>query len=308
MKISRRKLGRTGLDVACIGLGTWAMGGDEWGPSEDPESIEVIRHAVALGVDVIDTADVYGAGHSEELIREAVGDMESVRIVSKVGWDIYSDPSAAGGAGQNFEPHYIEHALRESLRRLGRRTVDVYLLHDPSLDVIQDGSAFDFLKRFKSEGLIGAAGISVGSEEEALAAIRAGAQVVELPFNAVRSWAAGRTFAAAEREGVGIVAREPLERGLLSGKYTRSSTFRAGDHRRDKGESWIHKAEPAIERVSRLGKDLGVTSAQVALAFVLAHPAVSVVIPGARDRGQLEQNLGAASIAFGPDQMAKLAS
>lgn len=306
MTIPRRGLGATGLDVAPIGLGTWAMGGDEWGPSNDRECVAVIQKAVDLGVDVIDTADVYGAGHSEDLVRRAIADTPSVRIVSKVGWDIYSDPSAAGGAGQNFSPSYIERALHESLRRLGRRHIDVYLLHDPSLEVIEDGEAFDVLRRFKAAGLIGAAGMSVGSEDEALAAMRAGAEVVELPFNAVRRWAAGKTFANAEQSGVGLIAREPLERGLLSGKYTRLSSFVEGDHRRNKGAAWIEAAEPAIDRVIALARNLGVSPAQVALAFVLAHPAVSVVIPGARDRGQLGQNLGAASVTLGPDQLRDL--
>jgi aryl-alcohol dehydrogenase-like predicted oxidoreductase len=304
--IERRKLGNTGLEVASIGLGTWAMGGDEWGPSDDRESVDVIRRAVELGVDLIDTADVYGTGHSEELVREAIGDATAVYIVSKVGWDIYSDPSVAGGAGQNFSPSYLEHALSESLRRLGRRHIDVYLLHDPPLAVIEAGEALQALKQFKAAGLIGAAGISVGNEEEALAAINVGAEVVELPFNAVRSWAAGNTFAAAEESGVGIIAREPLQRGLLSGKYTRRSTFVAGDHRKSKGEAWVVEAQPAIDRLIGLATDLSVTPAQVALAFTLAHQAVSVVIPGARDRKQLEQNLGAASVRLGPDQVQML--
>jgi len=301
-----RPFGKTGIKVSPIGLGTWAIGGDEWGPSDDAVSIDVIREAVARGVTLIDTADVYGAGHSEELVARALSPTDDVILVSKVGWDIYSDSSTAGGSGTRYDGAYIDHAFAESRRRLGRDVIDVYLLHDPTVDVLRDPAPLDKLRAIREVGGIRWLGVSVGSEEDAMVAIEQDIDVVELPFNLVRDWARHRVLPLCAERGIAAIVREPLERGLLTGKYGQNATFGAGDHRAEKGAAWLASAQPALERLTAVARDRGVMPAQVALAYCLSQPGASLAIVGARTVEQLTSNLAASDVQLTEDELSRL--
>ncbi len=300
-----RRLGSTGLDVSVIGLGTWSMGGDEWGPTDDQVSIDVLRAAVRRGITVLDTADVYGLGHSEELIAEAVPADDAAVVITKGGWDIYTDPPVVGGARRRYEPDYLEHAVTESRRRLRRSVLDVYLLHNPTRADHEEHRPMETLRRLREAGLVRHIGASVGSEDDARAAIEAGAEIVEMPFNLVRSWASG-VFAQAAAAGTGVLVREPLERGLLTGKYRPGATFPEGDHRADKGDEWLAAAQPHAARVVAVAADRGVPAAQVAVAYPLSYPDVSSVILGARSVLQLETNIGAAELELSAAELSRL--
>jgi len=298
----RRPFGRTGVAVSAVGLGTWAMGGDEWGASDDDESLRVIKHAVELGVDLIDTADVYGAGHSETLVGEAIPSNSDVIIVSKVGWDIYSSETA-GGSGTRYDLDYILHAFEQSRRRLQRSIIDVYLLHDPSLSVLHDGTAIETLRGLSHAGQVRWIGVSIGTEAEALEALNHQIDVIELPFNVVRPWAKANVLEACRSAGVAVIAREPLERGLLTGKYGLGHKFADGDHRAEKGEAWIANARSAIRSVATVAQRHNASPAQTAIAYVLGHESVSCVIAGARSRRQLDENLAASAFQILPDEI-----
>ena len=300
-----RRLGRSGPEVSVLGLGTWAMGGDEWGPSDDQRSIEVLRAAVEQGITLIDTADVYGLGHSEELIAEAVPAHASVRIVTKAGWDIYTDPPVVGGARRRYDAEYLEHALEKSLFRLRRAAVDVFLLHNPDATDLAASDLAATLRRFKARGRARWVGASVGSQEDATAAIAAGLDVVMLPFNAVRSWARDVLVPAAAA-GVGLVGREPFERGLLTGRYGPDARFAAGDHRAAKGEAWLAGAQPAAARVRAVAERRGITMPEVALGYPLSHGALGSVVAGARSVEQLTANVAAAATRLTDDELADI--
>ncbi len=300
-----RKLGRTGLDVSVIGLGTWSMGGDEWGPADDQTSIDVLKAAVNSGVTVIDTADVYGLGHSEELIGEAISNEPDVVIITKGGWDIYTDPPVVGGARRRYEPEYLEYAVTQSRRRLRRDFLDIYLLHNPTRVDLEQYRPFETLWKLRDAGAIRFVGASVGSEDDARAAISAGIDVIEMPMNPMRSWAAS-LFAAAAAKGVAVVTREPLERGLLSGKYGIDATFPAGDHRNDKGADWLRASQPYAARVGELARERGCTPTQVAIAYPLSYADVSSVFLGVRSVDQLTTNVTAVDIALSDDERKRL--
>jgi aryl-alcohol dehydrogenase-like predicted oxidoreductase len=290
-----RKLGRTGLEVSVIGLGTWSMGGDEWGPSDDQVSIDVLRAAVRAGVNVIDTADVYGLGHSEKLVAEAIPADSDVVVITKGGWDIYTDPPVVGGARRRYEADYLEYAVAQSQERLGRKRLDVYLLHNPTRADLAEHRPVETLRRLQAAGVIGVVGASVGSEDDARAAIEAGIDVIEVPFNLVRSWASS-VFAEAAAKQVAVVTREPLERGLLTGKYGPDAVFPEGDHRNDKGADWLRAAQPHVARVRAVAEARGCAPAQVAIAYPLSYPEVSSVFLGARTTAQLSTNVAAADV------------
>lgn len=294
-RIEYRPLGRTGLQVSALGLGTWAMGGDEWGPSDEQQSLEILRATMAAGVTLIDTADVYGSGHSEELVGEAVPDGSGTTVVTKVGWDIYSEPHVVGGSRRRYDAPYIEHAFAESCRRLQRDRLDVYLLHNPTKADIEQGTGLATLRRLQETGRVRWIGASVGSEEDGKAAIDAGIDVLEVPFNVVRSWAARLLLPAAAARGVGLIAREPLERGLLTGKYGPDAQFAAGDHRRDKGPDWLLASQPHLRKVQGIADRHGCPPAHIAIAYPLSYPTVATTVAGARSMAQLTANMAGAA-------------
>jgi aryl-alcohol dehydrogenase-like predicted oxidoreductase len=302
-----RRLGASGPAVSEVGLGTWSMGGDEWGSSDDQVSLDVLRAAVHAGVTIIDTADVYGAGHSEELLAEAVPADSDVVVVTKGGWDIYTDPPVVGGARRRYDPPYLEHAVSSSLKRLNRRHLDVYLLHNPTREDLQRDRPFQTLARLRQAGLVRWVGASVGSEADARAALEADIHVLEVPFNLVRRWAVG-VLAEAQARGVAILAREPLERGLLTGKYLLNPVFPDGDHRTGKGSEWIEAAREPAKRIAAVAERAGCPAAQIAIAYPLSYPAVTSAVVGARTLDQLAANLEAVQVQLGEAQRGWLES
>ena len=219
-----RTFGRTRRVVSSLGLGTWQMGGDEWGPRDDQLSIDVLRAAISHGITLVDTADVYGMGHSEELIGVAVPPGANMLLVTKIGWDIYTEPLVVGGSRRRYDAAYLEHAAAEARRRLRRDRLDVCLLHNPTREDLSDGSALRVMRKLQARGWMSWVGASVGNEDDARAALEAGVDVLEVPFNVVRNWARF-ILPIASAAGVAVVAREPFERGLLTGKYGPNATF-----------------------------------------------------------------------------------
>ena len=285
-----RTLGRTGLRVSEIGFGAWAIGGTSYGPTRDEESLEALATAWEHGVNFFDTADTYGHGHSEELIgRFLKGRRGEAVIATKVGWDFYH-----GGSKQNFDPDYVRFACEESLRRLETERIDLYQLHNPKLEAIEQGTLFQVLDELKQDGKIRFYGISVHTPAEALAVIRSGkADTLQLIFNLIDQRPVLEVFPEAVEKNIGIIAREPLACGFLTGKYSASSSFPKTDHR----NGWAReKKELDLQKLSRLQVSLKtnrVSPVEAALEFVLSFEAVGAVIPGAKTRQQVLQNLKA---------------
>jgi len=290
-----RKLGDTGAEVSALSLGTWAMGGDEWGESRDQDSLDVLRAAVDGGVTLIDTADVYGSGHSEELIGEAVPAGWPGLVVTKVGWDIYSHPRVVGGSRRVYERSYIEHAFAESCRRLRRRSLDVYLLHNPGREDLEASEGLATLRELQRRGVVRWVGASVGTPDDALAALERDVDVLEVPLNAARS-AMAHVLGEAASRGAGVIAREPLERGLLTGKYGPQATFPAGDHRREKGADWLATGQRAYTKVQQVAQEQGCSVLEAAIGYPLSYDQVATTTIGARSVDQLATNIAASRI------------
>src|SRR6266567_2472962 len=213
-----RVLGRTGLQVSEIGFGAWAIGGNahgnSYGATTDSVSIEAVRRAVELGVNFFDTADVYGWGHSEEILGQALKDRrEDVFLATKVGGDFYH-----GGVRMNFDPGYLAFALDRSLQRLQTEHVDLYQLHNPPTELMGDPASYEVLDTLKKEHKIDHYGVSVHEPVEALLCLEAGKpEVLQIPFSLFRQEWIDEVFPEARRAGVGIIAREPLGNGFLTG-------------------------------------------------------------------------------------------
>ncbi|HEV2230718.1 MAG TPA: aldo/keto reductase [Thermoplasmata archaeon] len=292
--MQRRPLGRTGLQVSEIGFGAWAVGGNahgnSYGPTVDVESVAAIRKAADLGVNFFDTADVYGWGHSEELLGQALEDRrDEVFLATKVGGDFYHS-----GVRMNFDPGYIAFALERSLQRLRTDHVDLYQLHNPPAELMSDPGSYEVLEDLKAEHKVGHYGVSVHEPFEASLCLEAGKpEVLQSPFSLFRQEWIDDLLADARKAGVGIIAREPLGNGFLTGRTAPGSTFPPGDIRQHWPPTMIAGRIAAAARLSFLVKP-NRTMAQAALRFVLAFPEISVAIPGAKTAVQVAENVGAA--------------
>jgi aryl-alcohol dehydrogenase-like predicted oxidoreductase len=311
--MKERPFGKTGLRVSEIGFGCWAIGGNAYGPVCDKASLEALAAAWDSGVNFFDTADVYGEGHSEELLGKFLKGRSRDRLIlaTKCGWDFYlpgGRPSQKSGSAprkfserlnhtghrKNFDPEYIRFACEQSLKRLGTDVIDLFQLHNPSLELIQRGDSMSVLERLKKEGKIRFWGISVHTEAEALAALEdPRVQAIQIIFNLLDQRMAERIFPEAEKRGVGVIVREALASGLLSGKYAPAHEFPKDDHRR----RWVpEKREADWQKIRLIQKMLGCgiqPLTKTALEFTLAFEAVSTVIVGAKTRAQALENVKA---------------
>ncbi|HKW42946.1 MAG TPA: aldo/keto reductase [Thermoplasmata archaeon] len=285
-----RTLGRTGISVSEIGFGAWAVGGNghgnSYGPTNDAESIAAIRRAADLGVTFFDTADVYGWGHSEELLGTALeGRRSNLFLATKVGGDFYH-----GGVRMNFDPAYIAFALEWSLDRLRTEYVDLYQLHNPPPEMMGDPATYEVFDSLKNEQKIRHYGVSIHDPSEGILCIESGRpDVLQIPFSLFRQEWIDELFAAARKANVGIIAREPLGNGFLTGKIHPDSQFPPGDIRHHWPPGLIAGRTMAAQNLAFLANP-GRTMAQAALRFVLAFPEVSVTIPGAKTAVQVEEN------------------
>jgi len=285
--MQQRIFGNTGWQVSAIGLGCWGISGD-WGPVARDEAIQTIQRAYDLGVTFFDTADMYGHGQSEHLVREALGThRQDIIIATKGGMNFYQ-----GERHLDFHPDYIEFALEQSLKRLDTDYVDLYQLHNPRPEHLSD-ELFSLLTRLQEQGKIRHFGISLNSQYE-------GAEVladkplasVQTIFNLIDQRAATSVFPGARDTNMGVIARVPLASGRLSGKFSPTHRFATGDHRQKRSAEWVQEGIEATSRLAALARgDRSLT--QVALQFVLAQSAVSITIPGAKSLQQVEENIAA---------------
>ena len=298
-----RKLGKTEYDVSEVGFGAWAIGGS-WGEVSESDALAALREAVSQGVNFIDTADVYGDGRSEQLIAQVLQDFQGDRIY------------VATKAGRRLNPHVtsgysyanLSKFAERSLNKLNVDKLDLVQLHCPPTDVYRRDTAFEALERLKSEGHIAHYGVSVETVEEAkLALEHSGVASIQIIYNMFRLKPALELFETVRAAGVGVIARVPLASGLLSGKMTSERTFAEDDHRNfnrqgeafDVGETFsgvpFETGLQAAEELKALVPE-GHTLAQLALRWILMHPAVSSVIPGAKNPAQAKDNALASSL------------
>lgn len=295
--------GRTGRMTTRLGFGAWAIGGT-WGEVSLQDAKATLHAALDAGMTFIDTADVYGDGRSERIIREVLAERPGERpfVATKAGRRL--DPHVAGGyTGTNLEAF-----IDRSLANLGVERLDLVQLHCPPTPVYSDPEVFAALDAIKAKGKIADYGVSVETVEEARTAIRQpGVVSVQIIYNLFRMKPAELFFPEAKAKGVAVIERVPLASGLLTGKMTRDSQFAADDHRSfnrngeafDKGETFSGVPfEVALEAVEELRPlvPAGTTMAAFALRWILMEEAVTVVIPGAKSPAQAQANALAADL------------
>lgn len=297
-----RELGRTGWKVSTVSFGAWAIGGS-WGAVDDKDSLAALHRSIDLGVNFIDTADVYGDGRSERLVAQLRKERsETIYVATKAGRRL--NPHTAAGYNRANLTAFVE----RSLKNLDTEAIDLLQLHCPPTEVYYMPEAFGALDDLVRAGKVRYYGVSVEKVEEALKAIEyPNVQSVQIIFNLFRQRPAELFFREARHRKVGILARVPLASGLLTGKLTAQSTFEADDHRAfnrhgeafDRGETFsgvdYETGLKAVEELRALVPE-GWTMPQFALRWILMHEAVTCAIPGAKSPAQAEENARAADL------------
>jgi len=308
--MERRALGNSGIEVNRLGIGLWAIGGGLWGSADDKESLDTISAALDQGVEFFDTADVYGDGHSEEILGRAMrGRREKFVVGTKIGWKGYD-----GEAGRSAytDPQKVVEGVEQNLLRLGTDYVDLIQLHinfrDPTLENFLEG-----FERLQRDGKVRAYGVSSGEADYIREFFQeSNAATLQIDYSILNRTPEAEIFPFCRSHGAGTIVRGALAMGILTGKLSTGSTFQEGDFRRgwledpEKHKQFLSDLE-VVEKLRPIAEAEGRTLAQLALGFVLANDDVSVVIPGARNVKQLESNVAAAELGpISPDAQARI--
>ncbi|MCB2178345.1 aldo/keto reductase [bacterium] len=308
-----RKFGKTGWDVSTISFGSWAIG-SAWGSVKDEESIQALHTALDKGINLFDTADVYGDGRSEQLLAQLKKERsDPFHIITKAGRRL--DPHVADGYNRKNLTAFVE----RSLKNLQTETLELVQLHCPPTDVYYRPEVFGVMDDLVAAGKIQHYGVSVEKVEEALKAMEyPNVKSVQIIFNIFRQRPADLFFQLAQAREIAILARVPLSSGMLTGKMSMKTEFEADDHRKfnrhgesfDRGETFSGvDYATGLEAVEELKQMLpeGWTMAQFALRWILMFDAVTCAIPGAKRPSQVVDNAAAADLPpISPETMAAI--
>lgn len=290
-----RVLGRTNLKVSAVGFGAWAIGGNMWGPQDDKDSIAALHKAIDLGVNFIDTAAVYGNGHSEQIIGKVLKQRkEKIYIATKIPPTKWV-PEATSHSKDIFPEDKIIKFIDQSLKNLQVECIDLIQLHSWRKNWTEDTKWYETLVKLRDKGKIKFIGISVHDdmEDEALDLIETGrVDTIQVVYNVLAQTPQKNLFPKALKYNIGIIARVPLAYGALTGKFTANTTFPRDDFRSGKyvGEGLKNTLEKVELFKKTVGTDDQKTLISHAINFVLSHKAVSTTIPGIRNAKQAEEN------------------
>lgn len=292
-----RKLGDSDLHLSEVGFGLWTLSTGWWGSYTDDEAIALLRTAYDSGVTFFDAADTYGSGRSEELLGRAFEGMrDRVVLGTKFGYDFYAYGGERTGQRelpQDWSPSFVRKALEESLRRLRTDHIDIYQLHNPKMDAIENDGLWGLLEDLKREGKVRvygpALGPAIGWRDEGVRALRERpCGVIHHIYNMLEQ-DPGREFNAVARErGSGALVRVPHSSGLLEGKYTLETTFDPSDHRSHRPREWLVNGLKKLERLQFLVRP-DRTIGQAALRWLFADPAVTCALPNIYNGEQLDE-------------------
>ncbi len=306
--IKRRTLGRTQLEVSEIGFGAWALGG-AWGNQKDRESLQTLHRAIELGVNFIDTAAGYGKGRSERVIARALSErQERVYVATKIHplpgpWP----PSPYCKAEERFPEDYLRKMVDERLDNLVTERLDLLQLHTWTRAWNKAPKPLEVLKNLQAEGKVRFIGVSTPEPDQnsVIDLIRAGyLDTLQLVFNIFEQEPAAELLPTAAEHKVGVIVRVPFDEGALTGKFSADTEFNSDDFRSKyfAGDR-LARTVARVQQIEQDIADTGLTMAQVALKFVLAHPAVSTVIPGIRNVRQAKMNTEVSELADLPDSL-----
>lgn len=296
-----RQLGKTSLNVSEVGFGVWTVGTSWWGKIEEPQGINLLRQAFDLGVNFFDTGDTYGEGYGEEILAKALKtERHDIVIGTKFGYDFYTHIVREGHQErpQKWTPGFVRYACEQSLRRLDTDYIDLYQLHNPKMDAIEDDELYGTLDELVKEGKIlhygFAIGPDIGWEEEGAAAIQyREAQAMQIIYSILEQDPARAWFPLAQERQTGLITRVPHASGMLDGTYTKDTVFDASDHRSHRRQEWLNASLAKIAHLDFLTENLDATIGQIAIKFALSGGMVAAALPNITNLPQLREFAGA---------------
>jgi aryl-alcohol dehydrogenase-like predicted oxidoreductase len=308
-----REFGRTGLRASAVGFGVWTVSTTMWGVTDEALRLRLLQRAFELGVTFYDTADVYGDGLGETILRQALGDhRDEMVIATKFGYDFYNAPGVQ--AGQRERPHdwspaYLKTACEASLRRLGTDHIDLYQLHNCRVDAVLKDDLWAALEELRDEGKVGHFGTALGpaidprqSEEGVTSFEKRHVASVQIIYNLLEQMLGPTVFEAAKASGGGVMVRVPHASGVLEGTYTTDTEFAPGDHRNfrvttnERRKAWLDDGLKKVELLDFLIRGTGRTLSQAALQFIWHEPTIACALPNVYDEKQLEELCAAADV------------
>ena len=309
-EIEKRILGKSGIEVTKIGVGLWAIGGDEWGEVDDRESLDMIDAALDLGINFFDTADVYGMGHSEKLLGRAMkGRRDQFIVATKIGWVGFDNKKQVS---QYDTVEKLIAGVESNLERLQTDYVDLVQCHidfrEANMKIFVEG-----FQKLQAQGKVRAYGVST-SDFEYLKAFNDDnkAATLQIDYSILNRTPEENIFPYTIENNLGVLVRGPLAMGILTGKFSEDSRFEDGDFR----QNWIENKDEHqiflndLEKVEKLKPLVNERSmAQLAIQFTMQHPAVTLAIPGAKRILQLKENVKAALMPeLTPEELALIDS
>jgi aryl-alcohol dehydrogenase-like predicted oxidoreductase len=302
--IPQRTLGSSGVEVSEVGFGAWTLGLPWWGEVSEDQGRRLIDRAIEAGITFFDTADTYGAGVGEERLAAALaGRRDEVTIGTKFGYDITvpHDQASHSERPQRWDPDFIRERCEASLRRLRTDVIDVYELHNPRMGQVRDDAIFEVLDELKTAGKVRSYGVALGPaigwEAEGVFAIRnRSCDVVQTVFNVLEQEPGNVFLAEASKrgdDGPSVIARVPHASDALAGTYSEETVFPATDHRSFRKREWLLRALKKVNKLDFLLADR--TIGQAAIAWLLANPGVSTVLPTMTTLEQIDEFAGAAA-------------
>ena len=305
-----RRLGKTDLNLSEVGFGVWTVGTSWWGKIEEPQGINLLRQAYDLGVNFFDTGDTYGEGYGEEILAKALKtERHNIVIGTKFGYDFYTHVVREGHQErpQKWTPGFVRYACEQSLRRLDTDYIDLYQLHNPKMDAIEDDELFDTLDELVKEGKIlhygFAIGPDIGWEEEGTAATQyREAQAMQIIYSILEQDPARAWFPLAEEQQTGLITRVPHASGMLDGTYTKDTVFDASDHRSHRRQEWLNSSLAKIAQLDFLTENLDATIGQIAIKFALSGGMVASVLPNITNLPQLREFAAASETEDIPEE------
>jgi aryl-alcohol dehydrogenase-like predicted oxidoreductase len=292
------------VSVAEVGLGTWQLGSADWGNIKEEEALNILQAYTDAGGNFIDTADVYGMGISETIIGKF---LQSVKKELFVATKLGRRGDGSNGWPQNFTYDVMKRHVEDSLRHLGLSQLFLEQLHCIPTDTMRAGKVFDHLRQLQQEGLLRYFGASVETSEEALLCLeQEGLASLQIIFNLFRQHVADEVFAKAKEKGVALIIRVPLASGLLSGKFTKDTVFDDNDHRHYNANGEAFNAgetfsgidfKAGVQYAGQIGQLLpDERMATWAIRWILDHPEITTVIPGATKVSQVHSNVAASTL------------
>jgi len=298
-----RQLPGTDLQLSEIGFGVWTVATNWWGNIPEEQRAELLENALELGVNFFDTADTYGEGYGEEILAKVLGyRRHEMVIATKFGYDFYDKTTPREGhqeRPQKFDPEFVRFACEQSLRRLRTDYIDIYQLHNPKMDAVENDELFETLDELQREGKIRRYGAALGPdigwfEEGELVMKERQVRSVQIIYSILEQDPAKAFFPIAQDQQVGLLSRVPHASEALTGRYTEAPTFAEGDHRSHRRVEWLREALRKVEQVKFLaGEDTGRTLSQAAIKFCLYQPTIVTVLPNFTNLEELRDYTGA---------------